>query len=393
MLFWVVFFLVFLGPFIIPWWISLHGSGRWFFTALNPGTGAIRVLNGRLVEMSYVNKNGVAKIGHITEGGTYDGVILPRGYCLIPCIETDLIGKKEIQRNDDNSNDSLYLSILRHYGIYYVGFPPAQRSWYRFAFSEFSRAKGKEGEVVRREEPTNFFYLARVEYALKAKDVEIGGNAIVNLHFSVFIRIVIPEIAFAENVDVIGQLNTILHTEATTFFRPITYELLKDRTNEERFRDLITGINGINTKKTLGVIIEEVRLNEVSGELPVTLKGAFQAKLVAEKEGDAAIVKATKEGEAKIALAQAGVTVAAKEAEAKNIRTDAERRRIKETYEEVEKHANGVDLRRLEAMAEAGAGGNTIVFEGDGSMSKDAKKMLVVTDRLRPKDTSKKEGV
>ncbi|MCX6735684.1 MAG: hypothetical protein NTZ13_01215 [Candidatus Parcubacteria bacterium] len=389
-LFWLFVAFLLIGPFLIPWWISLHG-GRWFFTALNPGTGAIRVLNGKLVEMHYTDKNGVAKTGSVTEGGTYDGVILPRGYTLVPCSEEGLTGKNEIKRINVNSDEVFsYLSFLRHYGIYFIGFPPSQRLQYRFAFSEFSKVKGKEGDVIRREEPTNFFYLARVEYALKAKDVEIGGNAIVDLHFSVFIRIVIPEIAIAENVDVIGQLSTILHTEATTFFRDIPYESLKQKFNEERFRKIIMKIK---TKKTLGIVIEEVRLNEVSGQLSDILQKAYQATLVAEKEGDATILKAKKDGEAKVTASQAGVLVASKEAEAKNIRTDAERRRIKETYDEVEKHPDGVALRRLEALAEAGAGGNTIVFEGDSPMTKEAKKMLAITDRIRSKNTVKKEEV
>jgi regulator of protease activity HflC (stomatin/prohibitin superfamily) len=380
---WLFFIVAIIGPIAIPWWWSLYVS--WcLFTTLDTGTGAsgaVRAQNGKEVEMTYVNKDGVTKIGYVTSGGTYDGVILPWGYRLKDCEEPKLLGKQEIEKFDEKLHRLSYSSQLRHHGIYWIGTPPARRLSYRFAWTEFSKVRGHESEVVRRVEPTNFFYVARVEYAITTEDVEIGGDTVfpVNLDFSVFMKIVVPEIFFSGNVDAISQLGKILKTEADTFFRPIQYENLKKKENENLFSERIMQID---TKVTLGIVIEEVRLSNVGGNVPETIQTAYQAALIATKTGEAAVIAATKTGEAKIITARAN-------ADAKNLETDAEKRRIEETYDAKAKYP---ELARLEAMEKAGAGGNTVVFEGNGKMSDDAKKMLVVTDRIRQKDKAKPEG-
>jgi regulator of protease activity HflC (stomatin/prohibitin superfamily) len=376
-LWWLFFLIAVTGPIVIPWWWSLYVS--WcLFTTLDTGTsatGAIRVQNGKEIEVSYTNKEGILKTGYLTSGGTYDGVILPWGYQLKDCEEPELRGKQEIEKFNEPFNKWSYSSQLRRHGIYWIGFPPCRRLSYRFVWTEFSKVIGHEGEVVRREEPTNFFFVARAEYAITTKDVEIGGDTVfpVDLDFSVFIRIVVPEVAFSGNVDVLAQLGKILKTEADTFFRPIQYENLKTIENQKLFSKVI---KKIRTKIILGIEIEEVRLSNVGGEVPETIRTAYQATLVATKTGDAAIIAAEKAGRATVVTAKA-------KAEAKNLDTDAEKRRIHETYDEKSKYP---ELARLEALEKSGAGGNTVVFEGNGQMSDDTKKMLVVTSRIRPKD-------
>ncbi|MCK9352128.1 MAG: hypothetical protein WCT49_02760 [Candidatus Paceibacterota bacterium] len=378
-LWWLLLFISISGPLIIPWWWSLY-VGWCLFTTLNNATGAmaaIRVQNGKEVETSYTDKKGVAKIGHITSGGTYDGVILPRGYRLKDCDEPELAGKKEIEKFDETVDWLSYASILRSYGIYWIGPPPARRASYRFVWTEFAKNTGGEGNVIRREEPTDFFYVARVEYAITTENVEIGGNAFVDLTFSVFIRIVVPEIAFCGNVDVIAQLGTTLKTEADTFFRSIQYEDLKKKENEKSFSDVI---KSGPTKTTLGIIVDEVRLSNVGGKLSDTIRDAFQAALVATKTGEATIISATKTGEAKVITAKANAT-------AKNLDTDAEKRRIDETYAAKAKHP---DMARYEAIEKAGDKGSAIVFEGPRAMTDDAKSMLVAMKSTSNNDAVKK---
>jgi regulator of protease activity HflC (stomatin/prohibitin superfamily) len=326
------------------------------------------------VTTPYTDKNGVAKTGFITEGGSYDGVILPYGYRLID--HPTLANRKMIEKivgGERFDPSSPYLSFLRRYGIYWVGPPPEQRGWYRFAFTEFSKVKDHEDEVIRREEPTNYFYIARVEYAVKVPEVEIGGNAQVDLLFSVFIRVVIPEIAFSENVNIIEQLNSILKAQCGTFFRKTSYNRLKTKTNDEKFSE---NIRKINTLETLGIEVQEVRMVDVGGKYAEDLKKAFQSQLMAQLQGDADIIKAEKTGQAKVITAE-------KNKIAKNLDTDAEKQRITETYSAKAQHP---DMARYEAIEKAGDKGSAIVFEGPREMTDDAKSMLVTMRSSLPKD-------
>jgi hypothetical protein len=344
--------------------------GWCFFTAFDKGTAAIRAINGKEVETTYTDKNGVTKTGHLTSGGSYDGVILPWGYRMKDCTEKKLLGKQEIEEFPEKF-EWTYMSILRRSGIYWIGFPPARRLSYQFVWTEFS----DDGKVILRNEPTNFFYVARAEYAITTKDVEIGGDElmIVDLDFSVFIRIVVPEISFNRNVNFMAQLGKILKTEADTFFRPIRYEELKKKENEDMFSGII---KKIKTKITLGVIIDEVRLTNVGGTISVTIRTALEAKLVANKTGDAKIITAKKEGDAKLISATL-------EAKSMNKITEA----IEKRYEAQAKYP---EMARYDAIKTAGASGSAIVFEGPREMDDGAKNMLVAMKSTLPKAKQEK---
>lgn len=366
-LYWLLVFLVVIAPFLIPWLVT-QGEGRWWFTGLTATTGALIGAGGKMKKINYTDKEGVNREGLVTDQWTYDRAIVPRGWRLVP--QDDLGGKCQVERvvGSDFDWSSPYLSLLRHFGIYYIGFPFLfQRVRFEYAWSVFSNEPGKQDQATQRKEPTNFFYIARVEYAIVLKSVEIGGNAIVDLPFVIFGKFIVPEIAFGENVDVIGQIKTKIGAEATEFFRGIQYEDLKKRGSDAEFTEKVMGLNP-ELRKTIGFRIEEVKLKEIGGTLSEGLQQAYQAKVIAEKQGDANIVAATK--------AATVVGIAAK----------AEKQRIDDVYGAITGKEGGVNIRRYEAMEKAKG---TIVFDErpDGKMSKETKGLLVATDPLRNADT------
>lgn len=366
-LYWLFVFFVFTAPFFVPWLIT-QGEGRWWFTGLTATTGALIGAGGKTKKIHYVDKEGTKRDGWITDRWTYERAIVPRGWRLVP--QADLGGKCEVVRvvGDDFDWSTPYLSILRRLGIYYIGLPFLfQRVRFEYAWSVFSNEPGKNDEPIQRKEPTDFFLIARAEYAIVLKDVEIGGNAIVNLPFVVFGKFIIPEIAFGENVDVIGQIKTKVGAEATEFFRDVQYEDLKKRGSDAEFTAKVMALNA-ELRKTIGFRIEEVKLKEIGGTLSEGLQKAYQAKVIAEKQGDANIVTAEKA------------------AQVTEIAAAAEKKRIDSVYGAITDKDGGVDIRRYEAMEKSTG---TIVFDErpDGNMSRDTKGLLVATDPLRkPKD-------
>ncbi|MBI2120634.1 MAG: hypothetical protein HYT94_03360 [Parcubacteria group bacterium] len=361
-LYWLFVFFILLAPFLIPWLIA-QGEGRWWFTGLTATTGAIVSAGGKMKKIHYTDKEGVKKEGWVTDEWTYHKSIVPRGWRLVP--QADLGGKCQVERGSDWDWSSPYLSILRYFGIYYIGFPFLfQRVRFEYAWSVFSNDPGKKGQPMQRKEPTNFFLIARAEYAIVLEDVEIGGNAIVDLPFVVFGSFIIPEIAFGENVDVIGQIKTKIGAEATTFFRDKQYEDLKKKQDDVKFSKIVMKLND-ELRRVIGFRIDEVKLKEIGGTLSEGLQKAYQAKIIAEKQGDANIVAAKKA------------------AEVVRITAAAEKWRVSEVYGEILKREGGLDIRRQEALEKAGEKGNTIVFDNSGNTSEDAKKILVATDPLR----------
>jgi len=369
-LFWIaLIFFVFILPVAGPWWLSLH-DGRWLFTSLDPGTAAIVVKNGKRVEMKYKDKHGVEKTGYVTSGGSYDTVVLPFGYHLTP--STKVVGELEIAEWDEPFDwSNPYLSLLRRMGIYWIGPPPKQRAWYRFKFTEFSTETGKKNDVISREEPTNYFYIARNEYAVAVEQVEIGGNTRVDLNFSVFTNIVIPRIAIAKNVNIIIQLNSTLEGQAGSFFRTIRYERLKTKLNDEKFSANIALIDMI---RILGITVDEVRLKDVSGKMADELEKAYNSQKIAELTGKAGIVSAELQGKATIITATA--TAGAMDIETKAI----EKRRAAET--------KYLDATRYDAMKTTKNA--TIIFDNsEKPMTDEAKSMLVAIRSTLPNNVGK----
>lgn len=362
-LYWLFVFFVFTAPFFVPWLIT-QGEGRWWFTGLTATTGALIGAGGKTKKIHYVDKEGTKRDGWITDRWTYHNAIVPRGWRMEP--QADLGGKCEVVRVTGGDFDwgSPYLSLLRYIGVYYIGFPFLfQRVQFEYAWSVFSNEPGKNDQPIQRKEPTNFFLIARAEYAIVLKDVEIGGNAIVDLPFVVFGRFIVPEIAFGENVDVIGQIKTMVGGKATEFFRDTPYDELKKKGNDAAFTAVVVEQNA-KLRETIGFKIDEVVLKEIGGKLSEGLQKAYQAKVIAEKQGDANIVAATKAAEVvKIAAA-------------------AEKGRIDSVYGAITDKDGGADIRRYEAMEKATG---TIVFDErpNGKMSQDTKGLLVATDPLR----------
>jgi|GEM_PF-3899643 len=341
---WIVFFTILSWP-LIAWAIAVY-SGRWLYLLLTAGTGAVIGANGIIKEHRYHDKHGKEQTGVLTRGWTYRRVVLPFGYQL-----------DEDGRIEEFDETFSFSSFLRYFGIYWIGPPPFQRVTYEYTWTEF----GDDGQPINRREPTEFFYVARAEYAIVLKDVEIGGNVRVDLPFSVFMRITTPKLFFVRNVEVVKQLNTILMAVATAFFRDIPYEQIKSEENDRLFSEAIMMLD---IESTRGFAIDEVRLNEIGGKLSGNIQAAAEAKYVAEKEGDANIATAERANR---------VT---------HINADAQRYRLDTEFGAVEGNPDRMALRKAELMVQAGQAGNTIIFDTD-SLRPDEKRIIVANQLPR----------
>jgi len=203
-----------------------------------------------------------------------------------------------------------------------------------------------------RNDPTSFFFVKTFRYASFLQAAEAEGNVAVDIKFSLFVRIIAPEIALFRAEDWFMQLDDYALKRARIYvgereFNDLRTEATKDGGNG--FSDYITALNDHISENEEGVIkrlgVEIVSAQIV--EVDVTWTDEEKRKTLA-----ATTEKYRKEQEG------AGI-IALGNARAKAIQAEGEA--IKNLGEV------GVMLRKQQAVEKAGEGGNIVVFTGEGN--------------------------
>ncbi len=254
-----------------------------------------------------------------------------------------------------------FLGLLEKYlGIFWVGIYPFKKRYkYTFHWSEWDA--GKVGHVPRRrDDESNFFYVKTFQYSVELLAAEVEGNISANIEFSLFVKIIYPEIALFRVENWFNQLSDFAISRARLYAGNRTFSELRNEAGGTRnnqagvtgnimFSEYILGLNErisenepVGVKERLGVEIMSAQMVEIDlAGTPEEISRAHKATTelyIQEQIGNGirAIGKANAD-----AIAAEGKAIA-------------------------ELGAVGVHLRRQQAIEKSGSQGNTIVFSDDG---------------------------
>lgn len=332
-----------------------------FFTFLAEGTGMAIMAGGQLVE------KGDGQIA--LEGGKLHRLVIAFDDHRLQYEKT--LAADEVVKGKEDLSFSL-LDLLQRLGIYWIGvYPFFNRLRYMFWWTEEVRKHQDVGgsEIRERYEATNFFFVSVVAYKVRLIGVEIAGNLAVDYEFTVFVQIILPEIAIFRVKDWFKQLVAFAKGNTVGYARDKEFDTLNTQAEKLAFAQHLLALNPI-LREQVGIRlvgIEEVEV-ALTGGASVAIQEAVSAKRVAQFKGDAAIMAAEKQ------------------AKVVRINAAAEVRRVRSVYRAVTQHKGGLFIRRQEALERAGDKGNTIVFTGEKEPDA-GDKTLVAIDR-----NNKKEG-
>lgn len=248
-----------------------------------------------------------------------------------------------------------FIGFLKEYlGIYWVGFWPVISIYkYEFRWKEWS--SDEDGYKLKSRTPsTSFFFVKTFRYASFLQAAEAKGNISVDVKFSLFVRIVYPQIALFRAEDWFLQLDDYVLRRARIYVGELEFDELRTETGEvskSKFSDCITKLN-LETSANEDGVIQRLGVKIISAQIvEVDISGTEEEK---RKNLEATTEKYRKEQEG------AGI-IALGNARAKAIQ--AEGRAIKE-LEDI-----GAMLRRQQAIEKAGEGGNIVVFTNDSNSS------------------------
>lgn len=331
----------------------------------------------------------------IKRGESFDRVLISfHGH---RCDIVDENGKKRWKIYPGQSEySSGFLGLLEEkFGIYWFGFYPfVQRMGYEFRWNEW-RQEEKNGVLITRlwyrKEPTKFFFAQTFNYALildgaetggtkEGDQKEVGGNVTVDLKIVLLLQIVYPQVAILQNENWFEQLGAVVLDHARLYVgsRPLE-KLRSQETNLTEIR-----IDDHRTQNDFCKYIMELNKHAPIGEDSDSIIDAFGVKIVG-----AQIMSLELSGDSKkLAEATTKVYVAQQEAGSTRVKADAKAYEIREEgrasadivrekgkaeadatdmlIATVKKHGEaGMFVERQRALAEAGKGGNIIVFTSD----------------------------
>jgi regulator of protease activity HflC (stomatin/prohibitin superfamily) len=257
--------------------------------------------------------------------------------------------------------------FLARHGIFWVGFYPFEKlHLYELKWSEWK--KDEDGNYVpwyRTSEKTPSFFVKTFEYALQLKAAEARGNVPVNMSYSLFLRIVAPEVALFRNDDWFEAVSTCSLALARNYVGKLDFENLRaeaetengqNREQTDIFSNLMVSMNSNDNTDTpnvldlMGVEVVQARIIEVGVYDPKNqiLEATTERY---RKEQEAAGIRA-------VGKAQAEVIEMTGEATAKAIHMETEA---------VDASPSGAFVRRQRAFEKASeAGKATFVFTDDG---------------------------
>ena len=319
-------FLLLLILVIVAIWLIAH-TGK-FFTFIAEGSG-IAVTKGESYHKSVISFN-----NHHLE---YDDAL-----------KADKVTEGEPERKN-------FLGFLEEYlGIYWVGFWPIFSIYeYEFRWKEWSTTENVY-ELQIRDDLTSFFFVKTFRYASFLQAAEAKGNVPVDIKFSIFLRIISPQIALFRAEDWFMQLDDYALRRARIYTGERAFDELRTeaaRENQTEFSGYIIGLNN-QTSKTEDGTMTRLGVEIISAQIiEVDVAGSEEEKrqtLAATTEK----YRKEQEGAGIIALGTARATAIS--AEGKAI----------EGLGEV-----GTMLRKQQAVETAGKGGNIVVFTGDNESS------------------------
>lgn len=240
--------------------------------------------------------------------------------------------------------------IEKYFHIYWIGFWPIYSIYeYEFRWKEWS-SKEDGYKLESRRPLTSFFFVKTFRYASFLQAAETRGNVPVDVKFSLFVRIIYPQIALFRAEDWFLQLDDYVLRKARIYIGEREFDELRTETGESgkrEFSDCITELNSSTSESEDG-ILKRLGVEIVSAQIvEVDIAGTEEEK---QKTLAATTEKYRKEQEG------AGI-IALGNARAKAI--EAEGNAIEKLG------AVGTMLRRQQAIEKAGEGGNTVVFTSD----------------------------
>lgn len=325
-----------------------------FFTFLAEGTGMAVMAGGKLVP-----KDG----GVILEGGKLHRIAIAYDDHTLqydPVLHAD-----EVVKGREELSWSI-LHLLQRLGIYWIGIAPFfNRLRYMFWWTEEVKRHQDVGgsEIRERNEVTKFFYVAVVPYKIRIIGVEIAGNVLVDYEFTAFYQIILPEIALFRTKDWFRQAVAFAKGATVTYGRDKEFGTLNTATDKAAYAkhqlDTNPSLRGQLGVRLVG--IEEVEV-ALTGGASDRINAAVTAQKVAEFEGEAEIMKATKEKEAI------------------RIRADAEKDRIEKVYGAIATQPEGVKLRQYEAFERVKG---TVIFTDNKTLDAGDKALVAIERQNR----------
>jgi len=278
-----------------------------------------------------------------------------------------------------------FLGFLeKRFGIYWMGiWPFTRRHKYLFRWKEWDPSK--EGYYLwTRSVPTDFFFVKTFKYGSKLQAAEAIGNVAVDVKFSLFVKIIYPEIAIFRNEDWFGQLDDYALRCARIYVGNRTFNELRTEAKEEgagsrtTFSTEILKINDKISTKERGGVLDRLGVQIVSAQIiEVDIAGTEEEKQRLHNATTERFVK-EQEGEGIRAIGDANAYAITAEGTAI------------QNLGEV-----GMHLRRQQAIEEAGRQGNTVVFSDDNEKSSgltDKKIAGLVTEPLSRALKSRNKG-
>lgn len=250
-----------------------------------------------------------------------------------------------------------FLGFLeKELGIYWVGFWPIFSIYeYEFRWKEWS--SDEDGYKLESRNPTTtFFFVKTFRYASFLQAAEAKGNIPVDVKFSLFVRIIYPQIALFRAEDWFLQLDDYVLRRAKIYvgereFNELRTEAGTDNEGHAEFSLCMTELNKSTSGKNSGVI-KRLGVEIISAQMvEVDVTGTEEEK---RKNLAATTERYRKEQEGAGIIALGNARAKAIEAEGKAI----------EELGEI-----GKMLRRQQAIEKAGEGGNTVVFTSDNDSS------------------------
>ena len=273
------------------------------------------------------------------------------------------------------------LTWMEPFGIYWMGVWP----WftiYRYDFVWTEEEQGPDGSVTLRtrratkqpgtEGQTSFVYLKDVNYFVTTDDVKTKGGIPLRFQILVTVRITNPYKALFKGTNWLQRMSSAVNDVVVLYAGALEYEDVVASTPATLSRHL-HGTQLPPTEYSLEELIQLVGNMDRNDITDCALESDYGIKIVAAKrhnidfasedgrrayqEATTARYKATQEGLAAVERAKGDAT-------AIGIRATAESNRIETTYGAVSPDREMfLEIRRLEALAQAGAaGGTTIVL-------------------------------
>lgn len=316
-----VFLLLFLLAISIIWLVAHTGK---YFTFINEGEGIV-VKKGK---------------------GYHKSIIAFDKYHLQ--YDDELKTDKVVE--GEKNKEGFFGFLEKHLRIYWVGFWPIFSIYeYQFRWKEWSTEA--DGYVLNiRNNPTSFFFVKTFRYASFLQAAETQGNVPVDVRFSLFVRIIYPQIALFRTEDWFVQLDDYVLRRARIYVGEREFDDLRTEAvkgDHGGFSSFVIALNDKISEEEDGVIarlgVEIISAQIV--EVDVAGSEDEKAKTLAatteryRKEQEGAGIVALGNARAKAITAEGNAIMALGEI--------------------------GTMLRKQQAIERAGEGGNIVVFSDD----------------------------